>query len=870
LVTVLREILEWSIDRPAWQRDALRRLVINGELADGDVRELAAICKRGHGLADSQPMDPLAEEHVPNKPVGAAPVSLVSIFHHRGVNALAEGQTLKFSAGLTVVYGDNGAGKTGYIRILKNACRARGQESILGNVVTGKAPLAPVVAIKYKVGSEAEPREWAGGKEDELVSRVSVFDTQCASVYLTEKTDVAFRPFGLDLFDKLVRACKSVRAQLEAEQRALGTNALAGVQTKIPEGTAVAKLLAALSSLTKPEDVRTLAQLSPAEADRLALLEKSLLDLQVNDPEKLIRQLTLRATRVRTLARHLQDVEATLAAQSVAAVFDARTVGRRKSEEAKRLREATFPEDLLAGTGAESWAALWEKARVFSQEQAYPGRRFPVVGDGAHCVLCQQGIDHAAAKRLEQFEAFVASTTEVELRQIRESFATQRRAFVDLRTVTEVAEEALAEISIENDAVAVSIRAALATNESRRKAVIAALVEDKELAADCSALATVATEAEMLARQIDDRIKTLRTSATDDTRKRMTSEAQELRARQFLSANLQVVLDDIERRKKYAAYGLCIDETKAHAITQKSSAVTKKVVSEKLKKSFQAELDNLAFRHIEVELKELGGADGVFYHKLVLSRAPGVDLPKVVSEGEQRCLSIAAFFAELSTADEPSGIVFDDPVSSLDYQWRQGVARRLVQESKSRQVIVFTHDVVFLLLLRQFAEELDVEPLDQHVRHLSKGAGVCADELPWVALPVKKKLGYLKKGWQDADKLARDGHQDAYEKEATYLYGLLREAWERALEEVLLGGVVERYRPSIQTQQIPQIADITAEDCKAVETAMTKCSAWLPGHDKAAANRSPVPGSAELKTDIEGLDNWVAAIRQRRLRKSAS
>ena len=235
-----------------------------------------------------------------------------------------------------------------------------------------------------------------------------------------------------------------------------------------------------------------------------------------------------------------------------------------------------------------------------------------------------------------------------------------------------------------------------------------------------------------------------------------------------------------------------------------------------------------------------------------------------MSEGEQRCLSIAAFFAELSTADDLSGIVFDDPVSSLDYQWRQGVARRLVLEANTRQVIVFTHDVVFLLLLKQFAEELGVDQFDQHVRFLSKGAGVCAEELPWVALPVKKKIGYLKSGWQAADKLSRDGHQDAYEKDAKYLYGLLREAWERALEEVLLGGVVERYRPSVQTQQVSQIADITPEDCKTVEAAMTKCSKWLPGHDQAAAARAPVPGPAELKADIEALENWVTAIRKRR------
>lgn len=863
-MNVLQEILDWSQDRPAWQRDALRRLVLNAELSDEDIRALTEVCKSAHGLAEQQETAPLAKEHIPDRTAGTAPVSLVSIFHHRGVNALAEDQTLRFAAGLTVVYGDNGAGKTGYIRILKSACRARGQETILGNVVSGTAPLAPVVAIKYKIETEPEAREWAGGGEDEFVSRVSVFDTQCAAVYLTEKTDVAFRPFGLDLLDKLVKGCKAVRARLESEQRAVASNTLTAIQAQIPEGTAVAKLLTSISSLTKPDVVQALAHPSSEEEARLALLEKSLLDLQANDPEKLIRQLTLRAGRVQTLVRHLKDVEAALSADAVAAVFDARAEGRRKSEEARRLRDATFSEGMLGGTGSEPWMGLWESARRFSQELAYPDKAFPVVEDGAHCVLCQQDLDPTAAHRLRQFELFFASTTERELRQIRENFARLRKTVADLSTITEAVDETLKEIRIEHEAVADAIAAALAANENRRKAVIAALTDDKDLAADGPVLVSVVLAAEALAGEVEARIKTLRTSANEETRKRMTSEAQELRARKLLATHLQTVLDDIERRKKYAAYGLCIDETKTQAITQKSTAVTKTAVSQRLKRSFRDELANLSFSHVEVELKELGGADGVFYHKLVLTRAPGVDLPKVVSEGEQRCLSIAAFFAELSTADDPSGIVFDDPVSSLDYQWRQGVARRLVLEAKSRQVIVFTHDVVFLLLLKQFAEELGVEQFDQHVRFLSKGAGVCAEELPWVALPIKKKIGHLKNEWQAADTLSRDGHQDAYEKEAKYLYGLLREAWERALEEVLLSGVVERYRPSIQTQRVAQIADITAEDCKAVEAAMTKCSAWLPGHDQAAAARAPVPGPTELKADIEALKNWVAVIRNRR------
>ena len=58
-----------------------------------------AICKGAHGLAEQQETNPLATEHIPDRAAGAVPVSLVSIFHHRGVNALAEDQTLKFASG---------------------------------------------------------------------------------------------------------------------------------------------------------------------------------------------------------------------------------------------------------------------------------------------------------------------------------------------------------------------------------------------------------------------------------------------------------------------------------------------------------------------------------------------------------------------------------------------------------------------------------------------------------------------------------------------------------------------------------------------------------------------------------------------------
>jgi energy-coupling factor transporter ATP-binding protein EcfA2 len=257
----------------------------------------------------------------------------------------------------------------------------------------------------------------------------------------------------------------------------------------------------------------------------------------------------------------------------------------------------------------------------------------------------------------------------------------------------------------------------------------------------------VTTKLDALAEQLNERAKSLQTVASEAQKKALSDELQELKARQMFGKHEQSVLDEIERKRKVAAYGMCLDDTRTQAISMKSTAVTKVAVTQQLKKTFKDELKNLKFRHVEVELTEAGGESGSLYHKLILTRAPGVDLPKVVSEGEARCLSIAAFFAELSTADDPSAILFDDPVSSFDYNWRESVAERLVEEARTRQVIVFTHDIVFLLLLQQYADKRGVGRLDQHVRQLQIGAGVCEAELPWIALPVKKRVGFLKTLW---------------------------------------------------------------------------------------------------------------------------
>lgn len=86
------------------------------------------------------------------------------------------------------------------------------------------------------------------------------------------------------------------------------------------------------------------------------------------------------------------------------------------------------------------------------------------------------------------------------------------------------------------------------------------------------------------------------------------------------------------------------------------------------------------------------GSSGQTVKKLqIKGTAPG----KVFSEGEQRAIAIANFLTEVQMDTRNGGIVLDDPVCSLDHKRRSLIVKRLLEEVKKRQVVVFTHEITF-------------------------------------------------------------------------------------------------------------------------------------------------------------------------------
>ena len=413
-MSLLNKILVWAAEKLSpWQRDALRRLFQKQELTEQDMDDLYAMLKSARCLPDTkkrQPV-PLAKEHLPAVGKTAEPVVLKAMRELKNVNRIAEGQKLEFKPkGITVIYGENASGKSGYFRVLKHACRARDtSETIYPDANDAKASKTiPEAIFDIEVDGHSKSLNWdrETAPPDEL-STIAVFDAHCARASLDEQ-DVAYVPYGLDIVQNLgQRVLPKLSERLNQEIESIDTDTSSFVD--LAGGTAVGKVIASLSGDTRPEDVKALAKFTDEEKNKLAALNEALTE---KDPKAKAKECRLSMQRFNELISRMDTAfgyvndsateQLKFCDQKAEAAIEAEKVA------AERFRTG---EPLLPGTGEDVWKKLFESARRFSLEAAYTDKPFPYIEPGAKCPLCQQPLAQEAAKRMHSFDEFVKDDT---------------------------------------------------------------------------------------------------------------------------------------------------------------------------------------------------------------------------------------------------------------------------------------------------------------------------------------------------------------------------------------------------------------------------------------------------------------------------
>lgn len=194
----------------------------------------------------------------------------------------------------------------------------------------------------------------------------------------------------------------------------------------------------------------------------------------------------------------------------------------------------------------------------------------------------------------------------------------------------------------------------------------------------------------------------------------------------------------------------CLRETTTTAITRLGNDIADNLITPRMRDRFQQEIVKLAGSRVRVEVVRSGGKFGSPQYEVKLYANPKAKVHYVLSEGEQTCVALASYLTELANASHHSALVFDDPVSSLDHRWRTKVAKRLAMEAGVRQVIVFTHDMIFVNDLAQLAAERKTPVALAHLTRGQDVVGIVNKDLPWTASSIRDRIDKLEKSARDA------------------------------------------------------------------------------------------------------------------------
>ncbi|OHX65399.1 AAA family ATPase [Flammeovirga pacifica] len=870
---ILNDIIDWAENKPVFWQIAIDRLIRNNELSDNDISELKEICKVDYGLSDFDfdevDFDDLRD--FANNATSSDDIILSKISNVNNINALSKTSELKFASnGLTLVYGDNGSGKSSYVSILKHACNTRGNKPKINDNLYDSTCYGQdkKTDIEYTVdGTNFNTVNLINEVvNDSVLKSIDVFDTFSANHYIEGEDEIAFIPQGLSIVEKLAVCIKKVENELNAEFSNPALEKFDHTLLEVSDCSTAKTFLDNLNSETTLNELRAESIWNATKNSRIEELTNQIDKLKATDPKKILKENKDKIKRFEVLLDKFQTLENNLTGEKLEDLKQKINILSITSKALKESSDRAFSELPIEGVGNSSWKLLWESARKFYNESTET-EDFPKVNGDSNCPLCFQDLGEDAKSRFNAFEDFVKNDIQKTFDEASDKFDlefenlnNQDFSFEEQKPTTIELDELIDEYS-KNQSQYLELL-------SKQKDYLIGLFNSKKSVESINSIEienTPKTQIQNLIKNLKEANEKLEVQSIGEDLKPLNKELNQLNSEKKIFDFKPKLGREIYRQKKIKLLNKCISKCNTRMITKLSNDLTTKYISQNLKQNFKLELTKLGFKNIKIETETKGQRGKQYYYlRLDEQNANGIALKDILSEGEHRCISLATFLSELSISEHKSAVIFDDPVSSLDHKWRNKISKRIAEEALERQVIVFTHDITFLLMIEEHSKKLNCPLEVKSLTRKKTETGIIATNPPWDTLSVKKRIGVLKNGLVDLKLTEKKQTEEIYKEGVKLFYGKLRETWERFIEEILLNKVVQRFGREIQTQRIKVLTDLTDDDYSLIEENMKKCSTYMTGHDSSGALIENIPDCDEVEIDLKALEDYLVEMRKRK------
>ena len=277
------DILKWVETLPKWQQKLSYQILQEKSISEKILDEIYILFKMEMKLEDGE----MEADVIQFGTVGVDKrpnVIWKGVKNLHGVNKLKSDTELSVSEGLTVIYGENGSGKSGYTRLLNNAFISRGDQEILPNIFADR--VEDVSAnFSFCVDGEFVEYRYPDNKEEYPFKTIRNFDSKSASEDMNKESKIDFAPSELSFFDQMLSGCLEIQKKLDVERECKKRDNPT-LKFFPNEGKAL-NSMQLLSEKTIVEDIKKEFLVTKEEQDKYEQLKKervSLEALNINRP----------------------------------------------------------------------------------------------------------------------------------------------------------------------------------------------------------------------------------------------------------------------------------------------------------------------------------------------------------------------------------------------------------------------------------------------------------------------------------------------------------------------------------------------------------------------------------------------------------
>lgn len=832
---IFDDISNWILTLPKWQQKLSYLIMEKKHISEKELNEIYDFFKTETKLKCgkvSENIEKVCNVNLENSPN----VIWQGVCNLHGVNKLKSDSELNVSAGLTVVYGENGSGKSGYTRLLNNAFISRGDQDILPNIFENR-PEQVSADFKFSIDGNNIEYKYPDDKDEYAFKTIRNFDAKSAADDMNRESKIDFAPSELSFFDKLLSACSNIQRRLDDEikEKKMDNPVLKYFSN---DGSTLSQMKE-LTAKTEIDDIRERFGITDTEKEQYEQIKKekaNLVALDINRQTSLINQVLLFLSE----AERKYAMYENITSNENIKIYNQQIKFLQKS---KLIYEsdgiALFEKDDIEQLGTKEWKDFINSAKKY----------YDKINNHEKCPLCGRKVD--GNDLLFKYWKFLESDAENNYNFAKEAIRISKEGLKGLNFTflveSSVQKQWLTEnYKKETDIISNCFEAA----ELKRNSILNHLENEKEIT---EKFLKDKPDFQGLIEKINQKKDSLNQESINLRIAECTRFENEFIDKSKVTELLPIIESYIEQLKWESLAEKC--KIKTRIITNKQKELFKKYVTDDYLKTFERECQRLN-ADFNVNIVSRGSSGQTLKKLQIQGNIPG----KVLSEGEQRAISIANFLTEVSMDVRNIGIVLDDPVCSLDHKRRSHIVKRLIEEAQIRQVVIFTHEITFFMELKMEAERNGVTFEQETIRKICGQPGDISNLIPWQGMNVKDRTGKLKDDLQKIVSVFNSGDMDKYYYEAKEWCELLRESWERAVEEILFNDAIQRYNPCVQTQRLKK-APFTHDLYTELEHGMTECSSWC--HDQARAINANIPSIDNLKYYIECFEEYCKRHRAR-------